>query len=303
MASTPMTRQNFSDLMYPGLNEVYLLTHKSYPEEFTKFLNIDQSSQRQEEDAVVAGFGLVPEKTEGDQPTFDVIKVSDKLEYLHKTYVLGFEVTEELYEDELYNIIKQGPRALAVAVKQTTDTLGTSVLNNSFSGSYLGVDGKALCATNHPQSKAGGTVANKPTVDADFDPTSLNSGLDTWETWTDDNDLPILIKPKWVVSSPAQRRIMTQTLGSSLQPFTSDNEINAVKEWELEKMILHYLTDTDAWWILGPKAEHFMKWFWRIRPRFRNYDDPNTGNARYLVRFRASYGFTHWWGVYGSSGG
>lgn len=302
MPSTPMTRQGFSDLMFPGLNKAYLLAYNSYPEEYTQFLNIESSEKRQEEDAVSVGFGLVPKKTEGDQPYYDVMAYVNKLQYLHDTFVMGYEVTEECMEDELYGIMKQGSRALAESVKQTLDTLGANCLNNSFNAGYVGVDGKALCATDHPQKKAGGVVANKPAVSVDFDPTALADALETWETWTNDNDLPLLMKPKFVVSGPGQRRIIGQTLGSEKEPFTADNEINAVREWELQRMILHYLDDPDAWWVLSRQQDHFLKWFWRVRPRFRNYDDPSTGNARFLTRFRCSSGFTHWWGVYGSPG-
>jgi len=298
-----MTRGGFSDLMFAGLNEAYLLAFNAYPEEYTKYLNIEGSTKRQEEDAVTAGFGLVPEKDEGAQPYFDIMAYINKLQYLHKTYVMGYEVTEECFEDELYGIMRKGSQALATAVKQTVDTLAAAVLNNAFSGSYVGVDGVSLCNTAHPAEKTGTNVANRPSTDLDFSATALNSALETWEEWTNDNDLPLMIMPKYVVSGPRQRKIITEVLGSTQRPFTADNEINAVREWELEKMILHYLTDTDAWWILSRPADHFMKWFWRVRPTFRNYDDPDTGNARFLTRFRASSGFTHWWGVYGSSGG
>ena len=300
MPGSPMMRAGFSDLMYPGLNEAYLLAFNAYPTEYDKFLNMGSSSRKDEEDAVTVGFGLVPEKTEGDSPVYDALKYVDSKKYTHKTYALGYEVTEEAFEDELYGIIKKASGALAVSVKQTLDTLGASVLNNAFDTDYLGVDGSALCVDDHPQAKAGGTVSNVAAVD--FDATALYSALETIELWTNDEDLPLRIMPKHVVSSPGQRRIITQTLGGEKQPFTSDNEINAIREWELQRMILHYLTDEDAWWILSPQAEHFLKWFWRVRPVFRNFDDPNTGNAKFMVRFRASYGFTHWWGVYGSPG-
>jgi len=304
MPSSPMLRSAFASLMYPGLNEAYLLAFNEYPEEFTRFLNIDSSTKRQEQDLTVAGFGLVPEKTEGAEvPLWDVLKMSSTVTYLHKTYVMGYEVSEECVEDELYGIIRGASRALAVSVKQTCDVLGSIPLNYAFDAGYLGVDGKSLCATDHPLSKVpGATVANKPSSAVDFDPTSLQSALETWETWVNDNNLPLLIKPKYVVSGPKQRDIITKTLGSLQMPFTGDNEINAVREWELDKMILHYLTDDDAWYILSRPADHFMKWFWRVRPVFRGYDDPDTGNARYLVRFRTSVGFTHWWGTYGTPG-
>lgn len=300
---SPMTRAGFADLMFPGLNKVYMLAYESYPEEYTQFLNIEGSTQRQEEDAAVAGFGLVPEKTEGATPYYDIMKYIDKLQYLHKTYMMGYLVTEELYEDELYGIVKQGSKALATAVKQTLDTLGASVLNNAFDSGFPGVDGVELCSLLHPQAKAGGNVANEPAVDCDFDATALANALYTWETWTNDNALPLLLKPKWVVSGPQQRRIITQVLGSEHEPFVNDNEINAVREWELQKKILHYLDDTDAWFILSALGVHFLKWFWRVRPVFRGVDDNETGNAKYFVRFRSSCGFTHWWGVYGSKGG
>lgn len=305
MPTSPMLRSGFSHLMYPGLNEAYLLAFNEYPEEYTKFLNIEPSTKMKEEELVVAGFGLVPEKGAegGVVPLWDVMKMSDKIEYLHKTYVMGYECSEELLEDEQYGILRQASRALAVAVKQTLDVLGAIPLNYAFNSSYKGVDGKALCATDHPLAKVpGASVANEPAVACDFDPVALKAALETWETWVNDNDLPLLIQPKYVVSGPYQRDIITKTLGSTQQPFTGDNEINAVREWGLEKMILHYLTDTDAWWILSRPADHFMKWFWRVRPTFRNFDDPDTGNARYITRFRASVGYTHWWGVYGSPG-
>jgi len=215
---------------------------------------------------------------------------------------MGFEVTEECREDELYQVVSKAPKMLALAVKQTQDVLGASVLNTAFNAGYTGVDGACLCSTSHSQLKAGGSVANTPSVAVDFDPTALQDALETWETWVDDNNLPIMIKPKYVISGPKQRSIITQTLGSQLQPFTADNEVNAVREWELEKMILHYLTDDDAWFILSRPADHYLKWFWRVKPVFRGFDDPTTGNARFLTRFRCSYGFTHWWGVYGSPG-
>lgn len=301
--ASPMMRSGFANLMYPGLHKVYMLNYASYPSEYEQFLNIETSTKRQEEDAVVAGFGLVPEKGEGVQPSVDIMALSDKLQYLHKTYALGYEVTEECQEDELYGIVSRASKALAIAVKQTLDVLGASVLNNGFNAAYKGVDGLSLFNANHTQLKvAGGVLSNMPAVTCDFDPTTLNSALESWETLTDDNGLPLMIKPKYVISGPKQRRIITQTLGTDLQPFTNDNEINAVKEWELQKMILHYLTDDDFWALLSRKDDHYLKMFWRIKPAFRGYDDPNTGNAKYMVRFRASHGFTHWWGTYGSAG-
>jgi len=299
----PMARAGFSHLLYPGLNQAYLLAFNEYPSEYDRFLNIDSSSKSKEEDLIIAGFGLLQKKTEGTQPYYDVMKMSDKREYVHDTYALGYEVTEELMEDELYNKIPQASKCLATAVKQTTDIFGSTVLNNSFNSAYAGVDGAALCSVNHPQMVAGGMVANKPAVDVDFDPIALQAALLTWETWTNDRGLPVLMKPKYVVSGPAQRDIITRTLGSTQLPGSTDNDINSLRDWNLEKSILHYLVDDDAWWIMSRPADHFLKWFWRIRPTFRAFDDPQTGNARYYVRLRASWGFTHWWGIYGSSGG
>ena len=299
---SPMGRGGFSSLMYPGLNKIYLMTLDSYPSEYEKYLNIESSTLKDEDDLVIDGFGLVPEKGEGDPPTFDYIKMSSERNYLHKTYVLGYEVTEELFEDEQYGIINKATTMLATAVKQTRDTLAASVFNNAFSNTYAGVDALALCHISHPQSKAAGTNANKPTTDADFDFATLLSATQTIEKWTDANGLPMLKRPKYVISGPNQRDIITRVLGSTQMPGTTDNDINAIREWELEKMILHYLTDEDAWFITTRPADHYLKWFDRVKPRFKNYDDPNTGNARFVTRFRCSYGFTHWPGVYGSQG-
>jgi len=288
--------------MFPGLNKVYLLTNRSYPQEYQNYLNVDSSSKRQEEDLIVAGFGAVPEKTEGRSPQLDFMEISDKLQYLHKTYMLGFEVTEEMYEDELYGIIKKAPAALALAEKQTIDQLAVAVLDYAFTAGYNGVDGLCLCNTAHTRLKVGGTVANRPTVDVDLDPVSFRAALQTWEMWTDENGFPMKYIPQKLLVSPPNRamaRILTQ---SDKAPFTDENQPNAEKEWNLGYDVLHYPSDTDAWWIQAGKDQHFMKLFWRKKPAFRGYDDPNTGNARYYVRFRLSCGFTHWPGIYGTTG-
>jgi len=302
MPSSPMTRGAFSDLMFPGLNEAYLLAFNEYPTEYQQYMNLNTSTKRQEDDYVAAGFGLIPKKDEGDQPIFDVMKTVGTKRYTHDTYVMGYEVTEECMEDELYGIMKQGSRSLATSVKQTVDTLAVVIFDDAFT-SGKGVDGSYLCATDHTPVKSGSDQANKPSTDCDFDPVALDNATQTFEEWRNDNDLPLMIRPKYVYSGPAQRKIIGQTLGGEKMPFTADNTINAVREWNLERKILHYLSDSDAWFLCSRPADHFMKFFWRVRPRFRNYDDPNTGNARFLVRFRLSVGFTHWWGVYGSTGG
>jgi len=288
--------------MFPGLNKIYQMSLDSYPEEYTKYLNIEKSTKRQEEDVLIDGFGLVPEKPEGVGPIFDYIKMSNKLQYLHKTYALGYEVTQELFEDEQYGVINKATQLLSVAVKQTIDSLAAFVLNNAFNPLFPGVDAVELCSRLHPRSKAGGFNVNEPAVDVDFDPVSLQTALETIETWTDANALPLMKMPKFVISGPLQRDIITKTLSSDRMPFTADNEINALQEWELQKLILHYLTDPDMWFVTTQPRDHYMKWFWRIKPGFKNFDDPSTGNARFMVRFRASSGFTTWQGVYGSKG-
>lgn len=297
-------RSGFSHLLAPGIKEIFFNRYSQFPDEYAQIFNIDTSVRQYEEDAEVAGLGKLVEKPEGQGITYDdPFQSTNKQRYTHTTFGLGFRVTEELYEDDLYGTIKRMPSALARSAHQTVEVESWNVLNNAFNAAVTGLDNVALCSTAHPNIKLlGGPYSNRLATDSDLSVTSLQSAVELMETTTDDRDLNIMLKPKLLICTPTNKWMARELLNSTQKPHTADNEINALREEELSYMVGHYLTDSDAWFLLTGKEDHYLKFYWRRKLAMDNDDDFDTGDAKFKSTMRFSCGFSGWRGIVGTPG-
>lgn len=295
----PIYTSNFSELLEPGLRNIYGLEYNDHPEEYSKVFEIDSSSKAFEEDLNMTGFGLVSTKAQGAAIDYDDAFQGYLKRYTHAAYGLGFIVTREMYEDDLYRRIKMLPKSLARSVRQTVETLAASVLNNAFSASYLGSDAKEMCATDHPLI-AGGTLSNELTTSADLDITSYEQALLDIQAFVDDRGLKTAVRPKKLIIPPALEFTAKQLLRSQQLPGSAYNDINPAFG-SIDFTILHWLTDSDAWFI-QTDCPNGIQFIWRRRPEFTNDSDFDTENAKYKTTFRCSYGWTDPRGMFGSPG-
>lgn len=300
----PSNTGGFSHLLAPGLYETFFAKYSQYPTEYDRVFNIRNSNRAYEEDSEIIGLGQMVSKDEGVGITYDDPKQAAALKrYTHTAYGLGFRVTHELYKDELYGIINRMPQALSKSAHQTIETQAWNVFNNAFA--TAGRDGVALCATNHPNvaiDAGSGPYTNRLSTDADLSVTSLQSAIQIMETTTDDRDLNIMLKPRLLVVHPNTKWAARELLQSQLKPYTGDNEINALMDEDLQYMVGHYLTDTDAWFLLTEKSDHYLNFFWREKLSFDNDDDFDTGDAKFKAMMRFSTGFSGWRGIVGTTG-
>lgn len=300
----PSRSSGFSNLLAPELSNVFFNKYKQWADEYSAVFNVESSTRAYEEDVEVAGLGQLVSKAEGTAITYDDPYQSGRKRYTHATFGLGFRVTDELYNDDLYGIIKKMPQDLARSAHQTIEVQGANVINNAFNTTLqTGLDGSALISTTHANVKgSGGPYSNRLSTDADLSVTSLQSAIILMETTTDDRDLNLQIKPKILLITPSQKWIARELLRSEYKPHTADNEINALKEEDLSYTVNHYLTDTNAWFLLADKADHYLKFYWRQKLKFDNDDDFDTGDAKFKATMRLSVGFTNWRGIVGTSG-
>jgi phage major head subunit gpT-like protein len=295
----------FSNLLKPALHEIFFNKYSQYPEEYSKVFDVLSSSRAYEEDSEVTGLGKLVSKSEGASITYDDPIQGKTKTYTHSSYGLGFRVTHELFEDDQYGIIKRMPAALARSANQTQEVEAWSVFNNAFSTSYTGLDGKPLCSTTHPNVAAGagsGPYSNRLSTDSDLSITSLQSAIEAMETTTDDRDLNLMIKPRLLVVPVQAKWMARELLNSEYKPGTANNEINALADEELKYMVGHYLTDTDAWFLLADKADHYLRFFWREKVKFSSDDDFDSGDAKFKVFMRFAVGYSGWRGVVGTPG-
>ena len=290
--------------LLPGLNALFGLEYARYGEEHKEIFETESSERSFEEETKLSGFSAAPVKNEGSAIAYDNAQEAWTARYNHETIALGFSITEEAIEDNLYDSLSaRYTKALARAMAYTKQTKAAAILNNGFDTDYPGGDGVALFSASHPLV-GGGTNSNIPSTPADLNETSLEAAVIQIAAWTDERGLLIAAKPKKLVVPPSLMFVATRLLETELRVSTADNDINAIKSnGSIPEgyTVNHFLTDPDAWF-LTTDVPNGLKHFVRT-PMAQNMDgDFDTGNVRYKSRERYSFGWSDPLGMYGSEG-
>jgi hypothetical protein len=290
--------------LLPGLNALFGLEYKKYGEEHKEIFENETSDRSFEEETKLSGFSAAPVKNEGAAMAYDNAQEAWTARYTHETIAMGFSLTEEAIEDNLYDSLSaRYTKALARAMAYTKQVKAAAILNNAFASGVTYGDGQVLCSTTHPLVN-GGTNSNRPTTPADLNETSLEAAVIQIAAWTDERGLLIAAKPNKLIIPPALQFVATRILETELRVSTADNDINALKNNGSIPggyAINHYLTDTNAWF-LTTDVPNGLKHFTRT-PMSTSMDaDFDTGNSRYKARERYSFGVSDPLGIYGSPG-
>jgi hypothetical protein len=290
--------------LLPGLNALFGLEYARYGEEHKQIFETETSERSFEEETKLSGFSAAPVKNEGSAIAYDNAQEVFTARYNHETIALGFSLTEEAIEDNLYDSLSaRYTKALARAMAYTKQTKAAAVLNNGFDTDYPGGDGQPLFSASHPLV-SGGTNSNIPAVATDLNETALENAVIQIAAWTDERGLLIAAKPKKLVIPPSLQFVATRLLETELQVNTADNNINAIKSNGSIPdgyTVNHFLTDTDAWF-LTTDVPNGLKHFVRT-PLAQSMDgDFDTGNVRYKSRERYSFGWSDPLGMFASEG-
>lgn len=294
---------SFAKALWPGINAWYGKAYNEYSVEWKDLFDEYKSRKQFEEDVGISSFGLAVQKPEGSPVTFDTERQGFITRYNHTVFALGFVITREIYEDDQYDVVGQRKaQGLAFSMRQTKEINAANVYNRAFNSSYVGGDGKAMLATDHPNF-AGGAWSNKPATDADLSEAALEQACIDIAGFTNDRGLLIKVLPKKLIiprqlAFEAQRILKTEG-----RPGTDNNDLNAIKALGMipEIAVNHYLTDTDAWFI-RTDVQHGLKYFERRADEFNMDQDFDTENAKYKATARYSFGWTDPRAIYGSQG-
>ena len=290
--------------LLPGLNALFGLQYATYDQEHKEIYETETSERSFQEETKLSGFSAAPVKNEGSAISYDNAQEAWTARYNHETIALGFSLTEEAIEDNLYDSLSaRYTKALARAMAYTKQVKAAAVLNNGFSSAYVGGDGVSLFNASHPLV-SGGTNSNVPTTPADLNETSLEAAAIQISLWTDERGLLIAAKPRKLVVPTTLQFVATRLLETELRVGTTDNDINAIKNNGTISegyCVNHFLTDTNAWF-LTTDVPNGMKHFVRS-PLANSMDgDFDTGNVRYKSRERYSFGWSDPLGMFGSAG-
>ncbi len=306
-----ISRAQLMKELLPGLNALFGLEYARYGQEHKEIFETESSDRSFEEETKLSGFASAPTKTEGSAIAYDNAQEAWTARYNHVTIALGFSLTEEAVEDNLYDSLSaRYTKALARSMANTKQVRAANVLNNGFSGSFLGGDDRSLfgtnaasAVTNHPLV-SGGTNSNTQATPSDLNETALENAVIQISNWTDERGLLIAAKPRRLVIPSDLQFVATRLLDTAQRPGTADNDINALKNNGAIPegySVNHFLTDTDAYF-LTTDVPNGMKHFERTALTTSMDGDFDTGNVRYKARERYSFGWSDPLGMFGSPG-
>lgn len=299
-----ITSSSFAKALFPGVSSWYGKEYAEFPVEYTDLFDTFKSGRAYEEDVGTSGFGLAQIKPEGQAIVYDEESQAYTTRYAHTVFALGFIVTREMFEDDLYDVVGQRrARGLAFSMRQTKEIVCANVYNRAFNASYAGADGVEMCSAVHPNF-AGGTQANELGTPADLSEASLEQACIDISKWTNDRGLRIAVMPQTLII-PVDLMFEAERILKTPHRVGGDkNDINAL--YAMGKFpggikVNHYLTDTDAWF-LRTNAKDSLKYFERRAQEFEIDNDFDTENAKYKASERYSAGWTDWRGIYGTPG-
>lgn len=304
-----ITTSSFAKALFPGVNKWYGDAYAEFSPQWNQLFTTSTSRRAFEEDVGMSMFGLPSVKNEGAPITYDSARQGFTSRYNHVVYALGFVITREMYDDDLYDVVgKQKARSLAFSMRQNKEIIAANVYNRAFNTSYVGGDAATLIAcaaggsASHPNI-SGGTWTNGPATAVDISEAALEQANIDIRSFTNDRGLKIQAKPKTLVIPKELMFEATRILKTEGQVYSADNTLNALKTMGIipEIVVNDYLTDTDAWFI-RTDVQDGLKYFERNADEFGMDDDFDTENAKYKARSRFSFGWTDAHGIYGSPG-
>jgi len=293
-------RALFGDILEPGFREIFDDRFKEIPMKLETLLHVNESDKQDERDSALSGFGYLDETSEQDNIRYeDPVQMYD-ITYTHKKFTKGFKISEELYEDALYNKMNKKPAALGRAARRTAEFHAAKVFNNAFDTTDQGGDAKPLCSISHPRADGGTAQSNASSTGLILSEPNLETVRLAGIKLLDDKGMKIDIEFDTLLVPVDLDKKAHELIDSGMRAGTADNDMNYYKgAFRIINWI--YLTSTTAWWLIDSKL-HELNWYWRVRAEFKQDDQFESGSALFKCRERFSKGFSDWRGVHGSKG-
>lgn len=295
-----ITRSNHPDFLWPGVLMTFGLDYDKFPDIYSQIFDEIDGELATERLIEATGFGLATKKTESAPIKYDADAEGYATLATPSVIALGYQVTREELEDNLYaEVSERRAASLAFSMHTTIEMVHANLLINGFSSAnpnYVYGDGQPLYSNAHPTKS--GTQSNLPTVNADFSEAALEDMIKRIYLAQNSRGLQISLRPRKLVVSAADMFNTTRVLESQLRTSTANNDINAVKQMGLvpEGAIVNpYLgvEATQAWYMLTSiERDKGLVSIWRRYPELEKDNDFDTENlkAKTTARFVASVG-------------
>lgn len=299
-----LVRGAFNHLLRPGLRRDFRDSYVSHREEFSRYLRVGPQDRAEVEAIAISGLPRMVRRGEVEPITFLDPEISDKITFVDDEFALGFAISKKLMEDDLYNKANQNAKWLGRSARLTQEHQAAALLDDAFTGTtFTGLLGERLILATHGfVGGAAGTWSNRLAADTQLSVTGLQAAFDVGEDTRDHNGEPIPIMLRRLVISFADEWVAIKLLESPLEPFTTDNQINAFRKRRegMDYVVSHYKTQNSDWFSYDPELSdaHFL---FRVRPEFEDGFDFRTKAALFSARQRINVYFFDQRGWVGSS--
>jgi hypothetical protein len=294
---------NHPKALWPGIKAWWGRTYNEHKTEYTDLFDMDSSKQNYEEDVQVTGFGLAPVKAQTMSVYYDTESQGYTTRYTHVVYGLGYIVSREELEDNLYAVVsKRRAQALAFSMRQTKENVGANVYNRAFTAGYVGGDGQVMIVATHPSKS--GSQSNVLSVASDLSEAAIEDMIIQIMGATNDRGLKISLMPQSLHVHRSDWFEANRIFKSVLQNDTALNAVNVLKSTNAIPggiKVNHYFSDSDAWFI-RTNCPNGMKCYQRRAVEFTQDNDFDSENAKAKNTERYSFGWTDWRAVFGTPG-
>lgn len=304
-----IVRGQFSNLFLttklPAIDGAIMQSYNAWPEQYTQIFKVSNITTDITQRTGVTGLGLFTQIPENEAVTYDQPFQKFSKTYTPAQWASGFKTSRVAFDDDKFGFIQGQAQELGRSARETVEVRAALIFNNGFTDT--GPDGQSLFATTHPNVGGGGTQANRPTAGQDLSVPALESALTDVRTWTDDRGRKRRVEAKTLIIPPALEFLAAKMLSGTMQHDTANNTPNAFRNRVgvagfTNIFVWQYLTDTDAWFVLGDKMDHALEFIWRERPDTIYDNDFDTRGLKTAMWMRFDVGYADWPGVWGSPG-
>ena len=302
-----ITRAQYLVFLEPKLSNIWHEAFPARPVEYTGFVNVRTTRKRTVTDAKTGDFGPLRLKGEGENLIYDDPLGVQTVEYVPVRFALGYKITREMSDHELYGQVDKYERALIKSAIDLQEVKAAQLLNNGFGTTdddgfaAAGFDSLQLFSTAHTRLDGGTVWRNRPSTDVDLSVTGVQNALIDIEKTPDDRGRPQYLRPKLIVINPEDRFTAKEILESEYKPGTANNEINALKDEGLSFMVSHYLSDNDAWFVFSDQHDCNLVWDQKPRGGMEEDFDSEVIKRKVVEGFAVGHGEAR--GAWGTSGG
>jgi hypothetical protein len=293
--------QNFKNFFgtaaLPALDEIFFDHYEMMEDPRPKIFNMESTDRELVQKAGLSSYGLFSITGESELAPKDSASQTFKQNYSVIKYSKSIGISQEMIDDDRYDMISKMVKGLARAAKETQLVTALNLINNA-SGTTTSWDGVSLLSASHP-TQVGNQSNSLGATDLSY--TALATGEQLFRKFKDDRGKRLLIRPRILLVAEDNRQNALELVQSPYKAGTANNNINALgADGGLTVVSSPYLTSATDWFLLSDPMDHGLRIIDRQSVTTKTHEDTLASTLYYVSNYRQAVGVDEWRGIAGS---